>query len=175
VNVVPEFGRSAALSASGRWLVSSATGSVLLFDVAGGRLVKRSNDLAVPLTAPLGTPIGFREIALLDVAISPDEQYAAAGCADKVVRIWDLRTMQEIGQFPGHADVVNRTAFSPDGRSLAAAANADVLRIWNFETGSERCRLQGHTQALSTVAFSPDGKRVAAGGLDKTVYLWDLP
>jgi WD40 repeat protein len=175
VTVTPELGRSAALSASGRMLLSSATGSMLLFDVAGGRLLRRSNDLVVPLLNPLGTPGGYRESALLDVAFSPDEQYAAAGCADKVVRLWDLRTMNEIGQLPGHADVVNRVTFSPDGRSLAATANADVLRIWNSENATERNQLKGHSQALLTAAFSPDGKRLAAGGLDKRVYVWELP
>jgi WD40 repeat protein len=65
------------------------------------------------------------------VAFSPDaRRLVTAGRADQMVKLWDVKTGQEIltlGRAPQGADSV---AFSADGLTIVAAGRQDV-RVWD--------------------------------------------
>src|SRR5262245_6665213 len=43
-------------------------------------------------------------------------KYALVGSADKIARLWDVASGQEVRRFTGHTDVVNAVAFAADGK-----------------------------------------------------------
>jgi len=54
--------------------------------------------------------------------LSPDNKTLATGSADRTVKLWDIRTLREIGALEGHSGVVRSVAFSPDGKRLVSGS-----------------------------------------------------
>jgi WD40 repeat protein len=109
------------------------------------------------------------------LAFSPDGRWlAGAGEDNKVLCLWDARTLRPAAQFTGHTEAIMSVAFSPDSRQLVSAGGRDrTVRIWDVITGTGRV-LEGHTDEVFAAVFHPGGTRVASAGRDRAIWLWDL-
>jgi WD40 repeat protein/tetratricopeptide (TPR) repeat protein len=119
---------------------------------------------------------------VVSVAFSPDGQRLAAACArapfrsttpDDAVRVWNVRTGQEILAVRGHKAPVECLAFSPDGTHLATASTDRTAKVWDAKTGQVLWTFGSHANRVTSVAFSPDGQRLASASTD-WVLIWDL-
>ena len=109
------------------------------------------------------------------VAISSDGRYAASGGSDKVLRLWDVSTGNEIETLKGNTAIVNSVCFSPDGRYILSGSWDKTLKLWDVTTGKQIRTFRGHTKGVSSVAFSPDGKYALSGSYyNGSVKLWDI-
>jgi WD40 repeat protein len=63
------------------------------------------------------------------MAFSPDGKRLATAGADKVVRVWDAESGEEMMALPA-GDRVEAVAFSPDGKSLAAGGRDGTIGVW---------------------------------------------
>jgi WD40 repeat protein/tRNA A-37 threonylcarbamoyl transferase component Bud32 len=129
---------------------------------------------------PAGEVRVFRGHAdgLLTVAMSPDGRYAAtAGSwplnADPVIRLWDVRTGEQLKQFQGHTHVVYSVVFSPNGKQLLSVSHDATGRLWDVESGQEVTRLVNSGIGVGFGAvFLKDGKTALTSC--ERVRLWDL-
>ncbi|HXG08403.1 MAG TPA: c-type cytochrome domain-containing protein [Gemmataceae bacterium] len=149
-----------ALSPDGKLALSGgADRTVRLWDVAGGRELRRFQGHADVITA---------------VAFSADGRRAASGSKDRTVRVWDLTDGRELGRWTGHTDAVSSVAFTPDGSQILSGSHDGTLRLWDTARGSELKVFAGHIGKVNGVAVSPDGRQALSAGNDRTVQLWDL-
>src|SRR5206468_1318683 len=73
------------------------------------------------------------------LAVSPDGRRALTACWDKIMRLWDLRTGQQLRECE-HPSEVHGVAFTADGRRALSGAGDNVLRFWDLQTGIELSR-----------------------------------
>src|SRR5439155_24527233 len=102
------------------------------------------------------------------VAFSPDAR-TVAGCGDRFIQLFDVKTGERLQRLAGHADKVRSLAFSPDGKLLASGSDDKTILIWATATGKSVKSLKGglHFPAdfsVRCVAFFPDGKTLASCG-----------
>ena len=66
------------------------------------------------------------------VAFSPNGRMLATGGWDGAVKLWDLKSGQEIATGNGHKGIVLAVAFSPDSRMVASTGYDQRVRLWDM-------------------------------------------
>ncbi|MBY0524748.1 MAG: hypothetical protein K2R98_15190 [Gemmataceae bacterium] len=69
------------------------------------------------------------------LTFSLDGKLIATGSDDKIARIWDASTGEEILVLRGHTRELLSIAFSTDGRLLATGCADGVTKIWDVSKG----------------------------------------
>ena len=108
------------------------------------------------------------------VALCPDGKRVVSGGSDHAVRVWNIDTGNELGQFKGHTNWVHGIAVSPDGRIVASASSDDTIKLWDINSGRSEATLLGHSDTVKSVVFSPDGQLLASGCKDATIKVWNV-
>ena len=67
------------------------------------------------------------------------------GGGDRIARLWDAETGQELRQFKGHSGGIRSAIFSPDGKWVLTASDDMTARLWDAGTG-ELLRVFAATQ-----------------------------
>ena len=86
-----------------------------------------------------------------------------------VIKLWDVKTRQEIGTLKGHTEQINALAFSPDGALIASGSGYHgsgdrTVRLWDVGSRALLARLEVRgAGGVWSVAFSPDGNTLAWG------------
>lgn len=102
----------------------------------------------------------------------------AVALNDGTVRVWDVRTSQEVASFPTRLGGVC-AALSEDGRLLAAAGPEGDLRVWDVPSGELRFSFTEFMPSglVCPTAFSQDSHWLVARawiGSSDVSLVWDL-
>ncbi len=96
------------------------------------------------------------------------------------VRLWEVKSGKEVGEFEGDYGAVFEVAFSPDGKTLATAGRMagkpriGSVKLWDVQTRKLKKTLLGHFNWVLSVAFSPDGRTLASSGFERNAKIWDV-
>lgn len=124
-----------AYSPDGRFLVTGGNGTVYLWNVETGELLRSF--------------VGH-EGWVGEIAFAPDGQHFATGGYDKVPRIWRMDRATPSIELEPLEETISALAFSADGNTLAAADSEGGISVWTFgENGSRRTvDVEDSTEAL---------------------------
>jgi WD40 repeat protein len=96
----------------------------------------------------------------------------AAGCTDRVVRIWNTRHGVSMTTLQAHRGRVNSIRFSPDDLMLITASSDYTSLIMDATTGRIVAGPLQHDAAVWFAQFSPGSDMVVTVSLDYTAKIW---
>jgi WD40 repeat protein len=135
----------------------------LRFTPGGDELVSASHDGWVRIWNMQGEELrSFQPPgAVLGIGISPDGSTLATVPFDGPVTLWDLESLEKIGELGGSGGYDTSDAeFSPDGQ-LVTADLATGLYLWRIADSEP---VWNEIKNSMAVAFSPDGRYLAYAG-----------
>lgn len=156
----------------------------------GSYIVSGSRDTTVKLWhAATGTEeanLGGHTGSVTCVAIAPaatataigkahdctdDEDFLASGSSDCTVKIWSLRTGQEVRSVYTYSPV-SAIVFLPEPGLLLSASDGGKLDMWDLTTGASVQSFRAHEDAITCLQLH--GSLVCTGGRDGQVRVWEL-
>ena len=84
--------------------------------------------------------------------MSPDGRWAVSASQDNTLKVWDLKSGEELRTLTGHTAGVYGVALTSDGRAVSASKDC-TLRVWNLQTGEELSTLARLSYQLYGVEF----------------------
>ena len=108
-------------------------------------LISVSGD--IDITWPSSEPLVIHgKSPICAIALSPDSKCIVSGSSDKVIRVWNAVSGQQIGEaLRGHEDLVHSVAFSPNGKQIVSGSYDKTIRVWDVATGKQVGEaLRGH-------------------------------
>src|SRR5262249_41139934 len=120
------------------------------------------------------TVVDLESAEARSVVFGPDGGKAAAVCSGREVRVWDLRTGEELARYPVEGGPLSPPAFSGDGESLAVRTSSGEAVVWGLGRPVPVHTLRGPRDRVVGVGFSPDGRRLVSAGAHGLVKLWEL-
>jgi len=140
-----------ALSPDEKTLASIKGGSLNVWDVGSGQLVRPQSEV---------------NSYVFSLALSPNAQALAMGGLDDTVSVLNIATGDRKYLVPAssasQAGAVRSIAFSPDGQRMASSNQDGFVHLWDFNSGRLVKTLlePNNTGAQYSVIFSPDNQTV---------------
>jgi WD40 repeat protein len=107
-------------------------------------------------------------------AVAPGKERVAVGGADKLVRVLDAASGEEVARFTGHGGAITALCFLRGSSLLASASLDKTIRVHSVEDRRDIALLEGHTDQVGALACSDKGGYIASGSTDRSLRIWDL-
>lgn len=102
-----------------------------------------------------------------------DENRIFLETKDNRIKVWDIRTDEELVELKGGAVKTVSVCSSPDGKYILTGNIDSTARLWDAKTGEKLFELKGHAGSVRSV-FSLDGKRIFSGSGGGAIKIWDV-
>jgi len=150
---VTDFG----LHVTGDYMVTSSLDSTWAFvDIRSGKVLSQVSSDSV-------------QHGYTCVKFHPDGLLVGAGTVDSVLRIWDIKSQDNVASFTGHQGKITSLSFSENGYYLATSGGDKTVKIWDLRklVDVKTIQLDGDVNA---VRFDYSGQYLGVGGSDLRVF-----
>jgi WD40 repeat protein len=114
--------------------------------------------------------LGAHGTSITAIAFAPGGQTLASGGADGKIRLWDMRTDQNVRTLPAIPASVASLAFVDDS-SLVSGGSDATIRTWDTAAGYQTASVRT-SAAVVALAVAPDRRTVAVATSDLQIDFW---
>lgn len=107
-----------------------------------------------------------------DVVFSIGGQYVSSCDSDGIVKVWDIRMVQELLQVDCGDAIAHTLAFDKGTKALAVGCSDSEIKVINIEKGAISGVLKGHDDAVNSIYINHDNSAIYSAGNDGTVRIW---
>ncbi|WP_445630128.1 protein kinase domain-containing protein [Nostoc sp. DSM 114167] len=130
------------------------------------------NNPIISLEYTLGSWYSGHSSWINSIAISPDGQTLISAGNDMKIKVWNLKSKEEIFTITLDPDIVKCLIISPDGHTLFSGSTKGLIQAWNITTGEEIHTFTEHSYQVFALVISPDGQTLFSGSSD--IKIWNL-
>ncbi|KAK0553417.1 WD repeat-containing protein 5 [Tilletia horrida] len=112
--------------------------------------------------------------SISSLSFSPDGTKLLSAGADKLLKIWQVRTGTLLHTLAGHTQGVNCIGWSSDSMYVASGSDDRTVKVWNASSGALLRDIQGHTSFVLCLAYNPQSTLIVSGSVDETIKMWDV-
>ncbi|KAK9897458.1 WD40 repeat-like protein [Cystobasidium minutum MCA 4210] len=130
---------------------------------------------------------------ITSLSLSPSGTHILSASADDTIRVWDVRPFAPSSSSSGDPNAdprlyktfpgapagfegwLRKASWDRDGSRVAVGGADRTVTIYNVEQSRLTHKLPGHTGFVTAAAFSPKDNIIASCGIDRAIYLGEIP
>lgn len=113
--------------------------------------------------------------AVFAIAYDPAGTRIATGCADGLLRVWNVADGVLVRTFSGHKDEIASVGWCCGGNWIASGSSDRSAKIWDAESGKSVGHFGGHDGPVHLVAIFPDRRSLLTIDQHQTMRCWNVP
>ncbi|KAM4633751.1 mitogen-activated protein kinase-binding protein 1-like [Polymixia lowei] len=118
-----------------------------------------------------------RKTTLYDMGVDPTCKYAAVGCQDRCIRIFNISNGKQRKLYKGSLSEdgsLLRVQTDPSGQYVATSCSDKNISIFDFHTGECVATMFGHSEIVTGMKFTNDCKHLISVSGDSCIFIWRL-
>ncbi|KAL7888260.1 hypothetical protein AOLI_G00032340 [Acnodon oligacanthus] len=118
-----------------------------------------------------------RKSTLYDMDVDPTCKYAAVGCQDRSIRVFNIGSGKQKKTFKGSQaedGSLLRVQMDPSGLYVATSCSDKNLSLFDFQTGECLAAMFGHSEIITGIKFTSDCRHLISVSGDSCIFVWRL-
>uniref|UniRef100_A0A8D3DFF1 Mitogen-activated protein kinase binding protein 1 n=1 Tax=Scophthalmus maximus TaxID=52904 RepID=A0A8D3DFF1_SCOMX len=118
-----------------------------------------------------------RKTTLYDMDVDPTRKYAAVGCQDRSIRIFNISNGKQKKLYKGSQGedgTLIKVQIDPSGLYIAASCSDKNISIFDFYSGECVASMFGHSEVVTGLRFSSDCRHLITVSGDSCIFVWRL-
>ncbi|XP_058846526.1 LOW QUALITY PROTEIN: mitogen-activated protein kinase-binding protein 1 [Acipenser ruthenus] len=118
-----------------------------------------------------------RKTTLYDMDVDPSRKYAAVGCQDRSIRIFNISNGKQKKLYKGSQGedgTLIKVQTDPSGLYVATSCSDKNLSIFDFYSGECVATMFGHSEIVTGMKFTNDCKHLISASGDSCIFIWRL-
>jgi len=99
-------------------------------------------------------------------------QYVSTCDSDGIVKLWDIRMVQELLTVDTGDVIAHSLAFDKSTKQLAVGCSDAEIKLINVEKGEITSVLKGHDDAVNSLYINHDNSSLYSSSNDGTIRMW---
>ncbi|XP_077945287.1 mitogen-activated protein kinase-binding protein 1 isoform X1 [Gasterosteus aculeatus] len=118
-----------------------------------------------------------RKTTLYDMDVEPTRKYAAVGCQDRRIRIFNISNGKQKKMYKGSQGedgTLIKVQIDPSGLYIATSCSDKNISIFDFYSGECVATMFGHSEIVTGLRFSSDCRHLITVSGDSCIFVWRL-
>uniref|UniRef100_A0A4W5JQJ7 Mitogen-activated protein kinase binding protein 1 n=1 Tax=Hucho hucho TaxID=62062 RepID=A0A4W5JQJ7_9TELE len=118
-----------------------------------------------------------RKTTLYDMDVEPSCKYAAVGCQDRCIRIFNISNGKQKKFYKGSQTEdgsLLKVQTDPSGQYVATSCSDKNISIFDFRSGVCVATMFGHSEIVTGIKFTNDCKHLISVSGDSCIFVWRL-